>query len=96
MAKRNRRNTEYMENHVDSTLILGDLTDVSQITRSGRVVTVHGRDNPRSIMLPSEGVAASFWQALASEASTAVNEDRQFFCVSFGAVAGEASEGTVH
>lgn len=80
---------------VDSTLILGDLTDVTQISRSGNTVTLHGREDPRTITLGNDQQAAAFWQALATEASHAVSEDRQFFCVSFGAIASELS-GTVH
>ncbi len=81
---------------VDSTMVLGDLTDVTQITRKGKVVTLHGHNDPRSIALPTEQLAASFWQALATEASSAVEEDRQFFCVSFGAASSEGHDATVH
>ena len=81
---------------VDSTLILGDLTDLTQITRDGNVVTLHGRETPKSFTLPNEAVAASFWQALAEEASAAVCEDRQFFCVSFGAADSENVGQVLH
>lgn len=80
---------------VDSTMVLGDLTSVTQISRSGNVVTVHGEE-VRSITLPNEETACLFWTALTEEASLAVSEDRQFFCVSFGAGNSEGAEHTVH
>lgn len=79
---------------VDSTLIVGDLTDLSQISRTGKVVTIHGREGPTIVTLPTERIAAYFWEALATEAASAVKEDRQFFCVSFGAA--DANEDTTH
>lgn len=80
---------------VDSTMVLGDLTTITQISRSGNVVTVHGEET-RSLTLPDEETACVFWQALTEEASLAVSEDRQFFCVSFGAGNSEGTEHTVH
>ncbi len=89
-----RKDSSDTEQGVDSTLVLGDLTDVTQITRSGNIVVLHGQEGKRTITMPSVDVAISFWQALATEASTAINEDRQFFCVSFGSVS--AASGTTH
>lgn len=68
---------------MESTMILGDLTCITQISRSGNVVTLHG-DTDRHMVLGTVEQAVQVWEALVSQASEAVSDDRQFFCVSFG------------
>ena len=87
---------ESSETNADSTIVLGDLTEVKTITRAGNIVTLHGDGDSRSYTLPDKEVAAAFWSALASEASEAIREDRQFFCVSFGRSDPLSGEETLH
>ncbi len=83
MSKRKNKNREVVVPVVDATLVMGDITQISQITRTGNTVTMHGQ-NQRSYAMESDMDAVQLWQALTHEASSAVMEDRQFFCVSVG------------
>jgi hypothetical protein len=99
-ARKQKRDNQQPSTGVEAAVILGDLTELNQITRVGNVVTLHGK-NSRTFTLPDRETASNFWTRLFEEAEEAVSEDRQFFCVAFGDTGGSdpyegAAGGTVH
>ena len=92
-ARKAKHSNQQPSTGVEAAMILGDLTTLSQITLEGNTVTLHGK-NSRTFTLPDSETASTFWHRLADEAGEAVSEDRQFFCVAFGATS-DPHEGAV-